>query len=275
MNAPTQKTVLKTWQISAMILLVALVMTNIFWGNAYSILMGTVDRQNAAITDLTQPVKSTPDTEIDSSGAVDTIRTDPVLIDANGKSIADLQAYLTSPERAAKYVDMPQAGKLIAKSLNNGDFGEPYRYNSMKTDLQPGYTGEGGISLASDDMLPPGQIRQSPWAWVWWNSDGTISDKPITQLGIPNCDTPEDTYVMLFGPNEYEPYWQSLRIIDDEQFTNTSAYNLESYGGWGSEVLGNEFTPSTLVRFQQLDDEIVAQLDANMTSCYGSDWRNL
>lgn len=261
--------------LTAIALVTTLIVSNVIIRD----LSSTNQSLDQMLTALTKPVPPPADTDNDPSSQTKSVNPSPIVeivdVDVNGKTIADLQAYLTSPERAARYEAVQKAGRLVAEALNNGLFGEPERRNGMKVKLETGYTGEGSVAPLSNQVSTPLHIRTDPFAWVWWNSDGTIGEKPITQFGIMfSEESANDTYVNIAAPNEYEPYWRSLRVIDGELFTNQGAYDIEDFGGWGSDVYGNKFTPTTLAEYQQLDDEILAQLDANMVSWFGPDWQN-
>lgn len=199
-------------------------------------------------------------------------------LDCDGKSIADLQDYLTSPERTARYeAIVTQAGKLIAEGLHLGVFGKPYRYTSESRALSFDDTGEGFITTFSPYSAPPrtpGGISVSTHAKVWWNEGATIGNQPITSVEIANKDASVDTYISIFGMSEDEQFWQSSMVIDGVMVTNAAGLQLKHWAAQELSIPADNRVPGSLAAFKELDDRVLTQLDANMTSWFGPDWQS-
>lgn len=232
---------------------------------------GTANEATPAVT-VTVTAQPSDTTAQDTHEAVPN-----TTVDQDGATASDLDSYLTSVERARRYEAFAtEAGVVIAQALNTGYFGDAYRYTDMKEPRPDGYVGWGGITTTASLYRPPGIISSEPFAWVYWNADGTIdTTKSIMDLSISDKADPENTKVLLFDP--IENGWWSASFFAGSSETTIPFSNPVSYYGWGHKYQSGQYTvtqPLSLQGYKEFDDIVLEQLETNMVSWFGDDWRN-
>jgi hypothetical protein len=194
--------------------------------------------------------------------------------DPDGASFDDLEDYLNSPQRTSRYATLAsEASAVIAQALNNGVFGQPQRYTEMKQYVNDEYSGWGIVTVS---YKGPSEWR--PSAWVFWNSDGSIDgSKTALDVTIANKEGQVDTYITVSDPSPASDYWVAAQYDGTTITTLPMDNDALRKDGWHHEVDDLNFTttwPSSLQGYKEFDDTVLEQLEANMVSWFGNDWRN-
>lgn len=169
--------------------------------------------------------------------------------------------YLRSPERVQRFeADFKHAGTLIAQGLDAGKFAPATkRYNSAKSNRQPGYRGWGGISTHDNGY----------YAWVYWNCNGSINYKMgVTGLSITDGHTRLQIEMMDHADGPYKVFLSTGK--GPTRITSTS-YSTGSV----TESVHDFVRPRSLIDLKWLDDDALAALNSLMIQNFGIDWRQL
>lgn len=169
--------------------------------------------------------------------------------------------YLRSTERAQRFADdFKKAGTLIAQGLDTGKFAPTTkRYNSAKSNRQPGYRGWGGISTHDNGY----------YAWVYWNCNGSINYKMgVTGLSITDGYTRLQIEMMDQGDGPYKVF---LSTGEGPTRITSTSYSTGSV----TESVHDFVRPRSLIDLKWLDDDALAALNSLMIQNFGIDWRQL
>lgn len=188
-------------------------------------------------------------------------------------------AYAKSANRAVIYQDYNIAKIIVARALEQGKFGTPYRYNSMKTKWLTGQVGWGGIDVNMDGVQV--MSKAGLLALVYFNADGSINfSKGVQAISVDAG--PQYKGVLIFdtmmpsGPTAL-PYDVSLdqsdtkrgklwvSCIQDQGFDDDYCLNPNS-------SFRNTSDAQSLA---ELDMAGKDALDASMAKLFGADWRSI
>lgn len=198
-----------------------------------------------------------------SKGFVHT-RTAP---DEDGSTIADLKAYLISPQRAAVFeAAAKEQGAIITRGLLDGKFGKTVIYDQAGGQVDN--PSHGWFNIRSVGSNP--ESNGAVFASAWWDDEGTLDTSRVHAFSLINEQHPFTTKVIIDGPHVGQPYWSVTVHSGKLTLTNDQALQAMSCYGWGGEnryrMARQHMIPNDLEGIKALDMIALIQIKNNLKS---------